>query len=229
MSQYDFYLDKLLLPVAPSQLKLTINNNNSTYVLIDEGQINILKKAKLSDFEFECLLPQVKYPFAVYPDGFHGAKYFLDHFEKLKTERKPFQFVVTRNTPNGKTLFGSSIKVSMEDYKVTEQAKDGFDLTVKIKLKQYRGFSTKTYDVKVDQDKGTATGTVEEQRPASTAGNAPSDSLPISYKVKKGDCLWNLAKKYYGDGSKYTVLAKANNISNPNLIYTGDTLTIPAL
>jgi len=229
MSQYEFYLNKLLLPVAPSQLKLTINNNNSTYVLIDEGQINILKKAKLSDIEFECLLPQVKYPFAVYRDGFHGAKFFLDYFEKLKTERKPFQFIVARATPSGKTLFGSDITVSMEDYKVTEQAKDGFDVTVKIKLKQYRDFSTKTYEVNVDQDKGTAAGTVEEPRPASTAGNAPDSGLPASYKVKKGDCLWNLAKKYYGDGSKYTVLAKANNISNPNLIYTGDTLTIPAI
>lgn len=66
MSQYHFYLKKCLLPVAPSQLKLTINNNNSTYILIDEGQINVLKKAKLTDIEFECMIPQVRYPFAVY-------------------------------------------------------------------------------------------------------------------------------------------------------------------
>ena len=52
MSQYDFYLKQCLLPIAPSQLKITINNNNSTYILIDEGQINILKKAKLTDIEF---------------------------------------------------------------------------------------------------------------------------------------------------------------------------------
>ena len=52
MSQYDFYLKQCLLPIAPQQLKITINNNNSTYILIDEGQINILKKAKLTvDFK----------------------------------------------------------------------------------------------------------------------------------------------------------------------------------
>lgn len=229
MSQYNFYLKSVLLPVAPAQLKVIINNNNSTYVLIDEGQINILKKAKLTDIEFECLLPQIEYPFAVYRDGFHSAKYYLDHFEKLKTERKPFQFIVSRTLPDGTVLFSTNIKVSMEDYKIIEDAKDGFDATVKIELKQYRDFSTKTCNVNTDTSGGTATATVEKQRPASTTGNVPDNGLPTSYKVKRGDCLWNLAKKYYGDGSKYTVLAKANNISNPNLIYTGDTLTIPAL
>jgi len=227
MSQYDFYLKSLLLPVAPSQLKISVNNNNSTYILIDEGQINILKKAKLTDIEFECLIPQVQYPFAVYTDGFHGASYFLEYFEKLKTERKPFQFIVSRTTPGGKALFSTNIKVSMEDYKITEQAKDGFDLTVKIKLKQFRDCSTKVYEIKADQPKETAAATVKEERPASTVGNSPDTGLPTSYTVKKGDCLWNIAKKFYGDGSKYTLLAKANNIGNSNLIYAGTTLTIP--
>ncbi len=227
MSQYDFYLKSLLLPVAPSQLKISVNNNNSTYILIDEGQINILKKAKLTDIEFECLIPQVQYPFAVYTGGFQGASYFLDYFERLKTGQEPFQFIVSRTMPSGKVLFSTNIKVSMEDYKITEQAKDGFDLTVKIKLKQFRDYATKTYELKVEGNAAVAT--VKEQRSASTVGNAPDSGLPTSYTIKKGDCLWNLAKKFYGDGSKYTLLAKANNISNPNLIYAGGKLTIPAV
>ena len=225
MSQYDFYLKSLLLPVAPSQLKISVNNNNSTYILIDEGQINILKKAKLTDIEFECLIPQVQYPFAVYTGGFRGAAYFLDYFEKLKTDQKPFQFIVSRVMPSGKVLFSTNMKVSMEDYKITEAEKEGFDLTVKIKLKQYRDYSTKTCQVKVEPEQpNTATATEETERPPSSVDN----QLPESYKIKSGDCLWNIAKKYYGDGSKYTLIAKANNISNPNLIYAGNTLTIPA-
>ena len=35
------------------------------------------------------------------------------------------------------------------------------------------------------------------------------------------NCLWNIAARYLGDGSKYPQLASINNISNPNLIYTG--------
>ena len=228
MSQYDFYLKQCLLPIAPSQLKITINNNNSTYILIDEGQINILKKAKLTDIEFECEIPQVKYPFAIYTGGFQGAAYFLDYFEKLKTSQEPFQFIVSRTMPSGKVLFSTNMKVSMESYTITEKAQNGFDLTVKIKLKQYRDYATKTCEVKVDTATKTATATTETERAPSTTGGAPDSGLPTSYKIKSGDCLWNIAKKYYGDGSKYTLLASANGISNPNLIYAGNTLTIPA-
>ena len=139
-SGYDFYLNKCLLPVTPSKLQIKINNANETVTLINEGQINILKKAELTDIEFECQIPQVRYPYTVYKSGFQGASYFLDYFESLKTSRKPFQFLVSRTLPNGKVIFSTNIKVSMESYSITEEAEDGFDLLVKIKLKQYRVF-----------------------------------------------------------------------------------------
>lgn len=106
----------------------------------------------------------MKYPFATYKSGFKGASYFLDYFESLKADKKPFQFIVSRTLPNGKVLFSTNMKVSMEDYKITEQAKDGFDLTVKIKLKQYRDYGTKTVNIKIAASKPKAK--VEPQRPA---------------------------------------------------------------
>lgn len=90
---YDFYLDKCLLPVTPSKLSLKINNANKNLTLINEGEINILKKAELTDIEFECEIPQTKYPYAVYKSGFLGASYFLGYFEQLKTGRKPFSLL----------------------------------------------------------------------------------------------------------------------------------------
>ncbi len=50
-----------------------------------------------------------------------------------------------------------------------------------------------------------------------------------TYTVVKGDCLWNIAKKFYGSGAKYTVIYNANKgiIKNPSLIYPGQVLTIP--
>lgn len=48
----------------------------------------------------------------------------------------------------------------------------------------------------------------------------------ITYTVKKGDSLWNIAKAYLGNGSKYTEIVKLNNIKN-NFIYAGLTLKIP--
>lgn len=45
----------------------------------------------------------------------------------------------------------------------------------------------------------------------------------ITYVVKKGDTLSEIANKY---GTTYQELAKINNISNPNLIYAGQVLKI---
>ncbi len=225
-SGYDFYLNKCLLPVAPPKLTVKINNANKTVTLINEGQINLLKKAELTDLEFECRIPQEPYPFAVYKSGFKGADYFLDYFETLKTNQKPFQFIVCRTKPTGKRLFDTNIKVSMEDYKITEDAKEGFDLMIDIKLKQWRDYGTKTVNISFDMSRPKAS--VEPQR---ETGASPAPTEAQTYTVVKGDCLWNIAKKFYGNGSKYSVIYNANRSvigGNPNLIYPGQVLTIPA-
>lgn len=223
---YDFYLDKCLLPIAPDKLQIKINNANKTVTLINEGEINILKKAELTEVEFECVIPQIQYPFATYKSGFKNANYFLDYFEELKTGKKPFQFIVCRQMPNGKKLFNTNMKVSMEDYKVTEDAKEGFDLTVKVKLKQWRDYGTKTINIQIAASKPKAS--AEPQR---ETNNSPAPASSQTYTVVKGDCLWNISKKFYGNGSKYMVIYNANKGvigGNPNLIYPGQVLTIPA-
>lgn len=220
---YYFYLDKLLLPIAPEKLQLKIGNNNKTLTLINEGEINILKKAKLTEIDFDVLLPNVKYPFAIYNNNFQNASYFLENIEKLKTSEKPFQFIVSRKMPNGKILFDTNIKVSLEDYTISEEADEGFDVKVTIKLKQYKDYSTKTVQITIKQERPRPVVVQTPSRPATTA---PSTR---TYTVVRGDCLWNIAKKYYGNGSQYTKIYNANRdkIKNPNLIYPGQVLVIP--
>ena len=59
---------------------------------------------------------------------FKGAEYFLNKLERLKTGQSSFQFIVSRVLPNGKSLFDTNIKVSLEDYEIKEEADDGFDV-----------------------------------------------------------------------------------------------------
>ena len=54
---YDFYIDSMLLPVAPSKLEHHIDNKNKTLVLINDGEVNVLKKPGLTDISFTALLP----------------------------------------------------------------------------------------------------------------------------------------------------------------------------
>ena len=49
------------------------------------------------------------------------------------------------------------------------------------------------------------------------------------HEVKKGDTLWKIAEKYYGDGSLYTNIFEANRdiLKDPNVIKIGQKLRIP--
>ena len=58
--------------------------------------------------------------------------------------------------------------------------------------------------------------------PGNEEGNTANDTN-VTYTVKKGDCLWKIAR-YYGVTVNY--LANLNGIKNPRLIYPGQVLKI---
>ncbi len=51
------------------------------------------------------------------------------------------------------------------------------------------------------------------------------------HTVKRGDSLSKISKAYYGDAKKYKIIFEANKpmLKDPNLIYPGQVLRIPAL
>lgn len=221
---YTMYLDGVLMPITPSKVKVKINNQNETLTLINGEEINILKAAGLTDVSFDLLLPQVSYPFT--NGGAQSADYYLSLFERLKTSKQPFQWILNRSMPSGKRLFYSNLTVGMEDYQITDDAEEGFDISVTVSLKQYRHYGTKTVTIQpATTQTTTPTATVEQPQRETT--QAPKQS---TYTVKSGDCLWNIAKKYLGDGSRYNEIYNLNKdkITNPNLIYAGRVLTLPS-
>lgn len=217
---YDVYLGTVLLPVTPSKINMKIKNQNKTVNLINEGEINFLKNAGLTEVSFDVSLPNQKYYFARYTEGFKAARYYLDKLEKLKTDKKPFQLIISRVTYGGVGLYSTNMTVSLEDYTIKEDAGDATDIEVSLKFKQYVEHKTKI--VEFLEGEGTAEVIITENREQSNAPQADN------YTVKSGDTLWGIAKIYYGDGMKWKKIAEANGqIADPGLIYPGWVLNLP--
>nr|DAX55324.1 MAG TPA: tail assembly protein [Caudoviricetes sp.] len=222
---FRFYLANMLLPITPSKLSLKVKNMNKTVTLINEGEVNIIKTKGLREFSFEFLLPFTDYSFAAVSRA-KKQKHYLDKLNQLKINKRPFQFVVKR--PKG---FKTNIKVTLEDLNITEDAQEGRDIKVSVTLKEYRHYGTKkvvfvqppvsaTGETKQEEKKEEAK--ITENRDTSTA------QKPKTHIVKRGDTLWGLAKRYYGNGSLYPKIVSANpKIKNPNLIIDGWELVIP--
>ena len=234
---YDFYFqsggDLLTFPITQSALNIKVGSNNKVVNLINEGDINILKSPSLAEIDFTARFPMRKYPYSRDAENFTT---YYDLFKELKTEKKSFRFIVARHTPNGNRTWDTNMLVSLEDFDISEDASEGDDVLVTFKLKQYKEYGITTITVKTNND-GKATTNKKENR-----GTDNKSSRAQSYTVKSGDCLWNISKKFYGDGAKWKKIYEANksviestakkhgykSSSNGHWIFPGTNLTIPA-
>jgi len=203
---YQFFLGDMMLPIAPRRMRIRINNQNQTINLVSGKEINLLKEPGLTDFTFSPPLPVRQYPFARYLDGFQPPSYFLGEMETFKLDKEPIPFAVIRTGDNGATWdVETSMQVSLEDYRITENAEDGSDMTVDIELKQWREYGTKNVTVQSNAD-GSSSATTIEERPAPTAPN----KTQRTYTIVSGDTLWSIAQRKLGDGTRHRELYDLN-------------------
>lgn len=75
--------------------------------------------------------------------------------------------------------------------------------------------------------KMTATTVPKKEEPVPSTPKA--DTPKRTYTVKKGDCLWKIAKQFYGNGASYGKIydANTNKIADPHWIYVGQVFVIP--
>lgn len=213
---YTFRLGGIEMP-TPAKMTLKIKGDNKTLTLLNEGEINILRAPGLTEITVPLEFPML--------GGTHAPDYYLDILKRMKTEKQVVRLVMTRVSPDGRQLYDTNMPVTLEDYTIKEDAKEGLDVSVDANFKLWRDYSTQT--VTVEEPAVSAaqpqTVSVETDRDASTAPTAKT------HTVVKGDTLWALAAKYYGSGAQYTKIYEANTdiISNPNAIKVGQVLTIP--
>ena len=220
---YRFYINHILLPIPPENIKYSIGSKNNVVNIVDDTDYNFLRKASLTEISFEVIIPAVKYPFAMYEGVFLPQSYFLDIFKNFKDSKKPLRLFIAREFPDGKKMYDTHFNsVSLESYDITESAENGFDIIVSFLFKEY--IDVKTTVITVNSE-----GDINEEV-IREVENSPKPVIQSkTHTVKKGDSLWNIAKYYYGDGSKYKIIADANSdiISNPNKISIGQVIVIP--
>lgn len=230
---YTFYFsdgsDLLTFPITPGELTISVGSKNKTVTLINEGDINILKSPSLIEVSFEARFPMRKYPYSREPSDFQS---YYDKFKELKEKKKSFRFIVARETVAGNKTWDTNLLMALEEFEFKEDADEGDDVLIDFTLKQYKEYGT----VKLPGTQNNSTSTANNNR-----GTNGKGSNSTTYKVQSGDCLWNIAKAAYGDGSKWTVIYNANkntieseakkrglsSSSNGHWIYPGTMLTIP--
>ena len=238
---YNFYFkigeDVLTFPITPGELSIKSGSNNEVITLINEGDINILKSPSLTEVEFDARFPMRKYPYA---RDFVDFKTYFDKIKELKEKKKSFRFIVARTTPRGDRTWDTNMLVSLEDFEIQEDAENGDDVIITFKLKQYKEYGVVIVKKEVKPvNKPSSTTTVTT---TTTNRTTETTSTSKTYTVKSGDCLWNIAKQFYGNGSLYVKIYEANKTvientakkygksssSNGHWIYPGTVLTIPA-
>jgi LysM repeat protein len=197
-------------PVTPRAVSITTPGRGRTVMLLDAAEISLRDGLGLREVAFEALLPNRLYPFAVYDGGvFLDAGHYIRLLERLKSEREPFVFTL------GSGSGGYSITVTLDSMTISEDADHGGDVTVLLRLREARDA-----DVRVIKP---VTGASPPPRPA------PQIPQPRLYTVVRGDTLWAVAKRFLGSGARWPEIHALNRekVSNPNLIFAGQVLTLP--
>ena len=218
---YQLYLKQdgkqILLPVTPAEIEMKTGNRNKAVYILNFGEMNLAKKPGLQEIRFTALLPGRRYSFVQTEDGFHEPEYFLNCFKEYKAAAKPVQLILFRRLADGTQLFCGNMDVLLEDYTVTEKGGEQGDFWVEMCWKEWKTAKSIRYSVK-GQNGGNVLVEQGKERQAKTPA--------VTYTVKKGDCLWNIAKNQLGDGTKYKEIAQKNGISDPNRIYPGQVLKL---
>ena len=195
--------DKFQLPVKPSDYVVSVIHKNTVINVIQLGDINTIGKTGLRDVSLSSFFPAKDYNFS--NNSSRLAPYtYVEKIEEWRKSGKPIRVIITG------TL---NMECTIESFTWGERDATG-DIYYTLSLKEYKKPKTATTNNQLMSNRTVQTASTNTSR---------------TYTVKSGDCLWKIAKQYYGNGALYTKIYEANRniLTNGNLIYAGQVLTIP--
>lgn len=208
---------KYKLPVNPEEIKRSRELNIENYQVLGTGQVSVPSYYNLEEFSFEAEFPSQDYHY-MNSGSRADADYYEKMFRKAQKNMKPVRFIASNDITDD-----ISVMVLVKSVEAVEKAGEEGDKYLSIKLQEYKVPGKRYVAVQ------TVAATVKQEDTAAATETNPAVTENKTHTVRSGDTLWAIAKKYYGNGGQYTKIASANpDIKNPNLIYPGQVLSIPA-
>ena len=210
--------DKIRFPIVPSSIGVNRSNNIDTESVIKLGEVPIFNGTSLKTIEFTSFFPNQEYNFCDYT-GFMKPYEFSEKIQKWMYEGKPLRVIVTDSPTNMQCL--------IQQFDTVEQ--DGTrDLYFTLNLLEYRPIEVPS--LSGSNTSNNSNNAQNTSRPSET--NTNSNNQQKTHKVVKGDTLYDIAKKYYGNGNLYAKIKEANKSKYPslaksNVIYVGMELILP--
>ena len=210
--------DKIRFPVVPPSIGVNRSNNIDAESVIKLGEVPIFNGTSLKTIEFTSFFPNQEYNFCDYT-GFMKPYEFSEKIQKWMYEGKPLRIIVTDSPTNMQCL--------IQQFDTVEQ--DGTrDLYFTLNLLEYRPIEVP--NLSNSSSSSNSNNTQNTSRPNKVSTN--SSNQQKTHKVVKGDTLYDIAKKHYGNGNLYTKIKEANkskypSLANSNIIYTSWELIIP--
>ena len=204
------------LPVLPAKLKVTSPGKNETTTVLELGEILRLRKKGLRTVAWDSFFPVHAAPYVT--GQITTPIEIVKAIQAARDTLSPIRFLITG------TDLDINVRMGIETFDYEERSGELGDLYYSIKLSEWKDHSPRKIVLPPEPAKPAQA--KEPERP----GKPPAAATKKTYTVKSGDCLWNIAKKFYGKGSDYTKIYNANKATigkNPNLIYAGQVLTIP--
>lgn len=205
--------EKIQLPVNPEKFDVKRSSGNEKVTIAELGEITIIKNRAAIQLSFSSFFPARRFP------GIKSKRHtrpleLINTICKWQESKKPVHFVVTS--------CGINLYCTIESFNYSEKGGDVGTYSYSITLKEYREVTIRQIEINTAEETATVQDT--EQRVDNTV-------QPQTYTVVAGDCLWNIAKKFYGDGSLWRKIYDANKelVGDvpPGMIHPGYVLTIP--
>lgn len=218
-SEYQMWLthngesEKIRFPVLPEVIHIKKGISTKSVPIQGLGEVVIKQDPTAIIISFSSFFPSAYFP-GIQVDRVTPPSDLKDKITIWQKSDKPVRFFVVGTTIN--------LYFVIEEFSYYEQGGDVGSLYYTLSLKEYRKVSVRQITV----DSLTQTASL----PAEVEARIDNREQPQTYTVVSGDCLWTIAQRHLGDGSRYTEIYELNKdmIKNPSLISVGQVLKLPA-